>query len=553
MFAILAALPIIVVGVLIIGFMWPSSRAMPLGWITAVITAVLGWKMPVRKIAAATLGGAINALDILLIVFGALLILQLMKKSGGLYGISRSMARISDDRRIQVIIIAWLMGAFFEGAAGFGTPAAVAAPLLVGLGFPPLIAVIAALIADSASVTFGAVGVPVWGGFAALKPAVIPLLQNNGISNFTEFLHSIGAFAGLLHFLVGMFVPLVIVAVMTKITEGSYSKGLKIWPLALLGGFLFTFFEMLIAVLVGPELPSLLGSLIALTIFVFIISRGYLVPGEKWDFPPHEEWEDEWEGEIRAGEDKDSIRGDISVVKAWLPYILIALILLLGRLEFLGLTPFLKSWNITWNNILGTDIGRGITPLYNPGIFPFIFIALLIPVIYRLEGSKVKEAWLDTLQMVKPAAVALLFTLAMVYIMMHSGGGGIDSMMIIMARAAAGIAGRVWYLVAPLIGILGAFISGSNTVSNIMFGPFQFGTAAEIGMPVIPTLSLQALGGAAGNMICIHNVVAALTTVGLVGKEGLVIRKNIFISLVYGLLAGVLAWIIVAFFMPGIL
>ena len=156
--------------------------------------------------------------------------------------------------------------------------------------------------------------------------------------------------------------------------------------------------------------------------------------------------------------------------------------------------------------------------------------------------------------MIKPATIALLFALGMTYVMMNSGGAtGSDSMMIVMAKTAARAAGNIWYLVAPLVGILGAFIAGSNTVSNIMFGPFQLATATEAGLPVTPILAMQALGGAAGNMFCIHNVIAALTTVGLIGKEGLVIRKNIFISILYGLLAGAVAWIIVALFFPNIL
>jgi lactate permease len=554
MLALGAALPIIVVGVLIIGFMWPSSKAMPLGWITAFIIAAIGWKMPFKWIAAATIGGAINALDILIIVFGALLALQLMKKSGGIKGISRSMTLISVDRRVQVIIIAWLMGAFFEGAAGFGTPAAITAPLLVGLGFPPLIAVISALIANSAPVSFGAVGVPIWGGFAALKTMItLPVYSNGKVMEFTEFLNIIGAFTGLLHFLVGMFIPLVIVLMMTKIAEGSFKKGLAIWPLALFGGFIFTFFEMLIANLFGPELPSLFGSLIALAIFIFAISKGFFVPKEKWDFPSHEKWENNWEGEIKVGQSEDTSIREISNFKAWLPYILIGLILLAGRLEVIGLTPILKSWSLTWNNIFGTSISRGITPLYNPGIIPFIVIALLIPFLHGLDGKIAAEAWKDTFKIIKPASIALLFALGMVYVMMNSGGAtGIDSMILVIAKVTAQATGGIWYLVAPFVGMLGAFIAGSNTVSNIMFGPFQFSTATEAGIPVIPILALQTVGGAAANMIGIHSVVAALTTVGLIGKEGLVIRKNIFISILYGLLVGMVAWIMVTLFFPHI-
>jgi len=156
MLILLAAFPILLVGVLMVGLSWPSRVAMPAGYVAAALIALLAWDMPVRWLVAATIGSAITAVDILLIVFGALLILQMLRASGGLEGINRSMAGVSRDRRIQLLVIAWLMGGFLEGAAGFGTPAAVGAPLLVGMGFPPLVAAITTLMADSTSVTFGA-------------------------------------------------------------------------------------------------------------------------------------------------------------------------------------------------------------------------------------------------------------------------------------------------------------------------------------------------------------------------------------------------------------
>ena len=539
--AIIATLPIVIVGLLMVVFSWPAKRAMPVGWVTAVIIAAIGWDMPVRWLAAATLGGFINAIDILIIVFGALLILQLLRKSGAIDSISQSMALISKDRRVQVIIIAWLMVSFLEAAAGFGTPAAVGAPLLVGLGFPPLVAAVSTLIGDSTAVTFGAVGVPIWGGFEPVRNLVV---LPKGIS-FTEFLRDIGAFAGILHFAIGTFVPLTIVAIMTKITEGSFKRGLEIWPLALFAGLVFTVPQVLIATLVSFELPSLLGSLVALPIFIFAVSRGFLQPKQSWDFPPHERWPEDWEGTIKAGSSDALEKKDISAWKAWLPYVIIGLILLVTRLEVFQITPTLQLIRLTWSNILGTTVSRGIAPLYNPGIMPFLVVALVVPFMHGLRWQHLLEVSKDTVKMIGPAAVALLFALGMVFIMMKSGEPTQqDSMLIVMARAAADLTGKVWYLVAPMVGVLGTFISGSNTVSDIMFGAFQLNTAYEIGLPVVSVLALQAVGGAAGNMICIHNVVAVLTTVGLLGREGSVVRKNLPVALLYALVAGILAWVI---------
>lgn len=547
--ALIAIIPIIVVGIMMVKFDMPSTKAMPVGFVLAAIIAIIFWKMPLDWVTASIIAGAVNTIDILLIVYGALLILRMMKISGGVKGIANSLAVVSTDRRVQVILIGFLMGAFFEGAAGFGTPAAVAAPLLVGLGFPPLVAATVALIGNSAPVTFGAVGTPIIGGFANLKDIV---LASNYSGEFTTFLMQVGGFAALLHFVVGTFIPLAMVCTMTLIVDGSIKKGLKVFPLAILGGLVFTIPEVLLANFIGPELPSLVGALIAIPLFVFLVKSKVFVPKDNWDFKPQNQWDADWVGTMKMSEEDDKIK-PLSAIKAWTPYILIGVLLLLGRLKWIGITPLLKVWKISFNNILGTSIGRSITPLYNPGVIPFMLVALLIPFMYGLDKKEAFKAWGDTLKQIKSAAIALFFALGMTYIMKNSGlAASSDSMLIVMAKTAAGLVGSGWYLVSPLVGILGAFIAGSATVSDIMFGGLQFSAAQQAGIPVIPILGLQAIGAAAGNMICVHNVVAVLTTVGLVGKEGRVIKNNLKVALSYGLIAGIVTFIIIRMFMPNI-
>ena len=551
MLVLLAVLPILVVGFLMLARMWPSSKAMPVGWGIAVLVAFLGWGMPVRWIAAATIAGIINAIDILIIVFGALLILQLMRRTGGIAGISDSMTHISNDRRIQVLIIAWFMGSFLEGAAGFGTPAAVGAPLLVGMGFPPLIAAIVTLMADTVPVVYGAVGVPIWGGLDAIRTlGSWPVTIDGTLLTFRDFILNVGAFAGILNLIVGSFIPFIMLLIMAKIASGSYRGGLKIWPVALLAGFLFTIPQAAIAIFIGPELPTLLGSLIGLVLFITLIRLKLLPSADTWDFPPHDQWPSTWEGLVKAGEhQKVGIERKMSAMRAWAPYFLIGIFLLIGRVQFFRLTPLLRSWSIGWDSILQTSIGRSITPLYNPGIFPFLLVALLIPFLHGLNWKSASRAWGEVAHMILPASVALVFALGMVYIMMNTGGAsGRDSMLLVLAKAAAATTGSIWYIVAPFVGVLGSFVSGSATVSNIMFGPFQYGTAQTAGLQITPTLSLQSIGGAAGNMVCIHNVVAVLTTVGLAGREGLVIRKNLLPCIMYALFAGIIGWVLTAFF-----
>jgi lactate permease len=548
MLALIAFLPILAVGFLMVSKGWPSKKAMPVGYLLSLLIAGIFWRMPVRWMLSSTICGLINAIEIILIIYGALLIMGILRKSGGITGISNSISGVSTDRRVQLILIGFLMGAFFEGAAGFGTPAAVVAPLLVGLGFPPLVAATVSLIGNSAPVTFGAVGTPIIGGFSNLTDH---LLASGATIELGVFLGKVGGFAALLHFLVGSFIPLAMVCFMTLIVNKSIRKGLAVWKLALFGGLVFTVPEVLIANIVGPELPSLLGSLIGIPLFIAVIKKGIFVPEGNWDFKPREQWDESWVGSIQAGgmtaggvdstgNQPTVITNSLGSARAWAPYIIIGLLLLISRLKWFPLQGFLNSWELGWMNILGTSLSRGIKPLYNPGILPFMLVALFIPTMQGMSRKEAIKIWGDTLKQIGPTSIALFFALGLTYIMMNSGDpGGADSMLIVIAKTIAAAVGRGWYIFAPIIGILGAFISGSNTVSNIMFGALQFDAAFQAGLPVIPILALQAVGGAAGSMICVHSVVAALTTVGLAGKEGKVIRNNLIICLVYGILAGI--------------
>ncbi|MEZ6137124.1 MAG: L-lactate permease [Pirellulaceae bacterium] len=159
--AVLSLVPIMVVGIFLVLLRWPASRAMPLAYAATALLALLVWRVPWIQVAAASMKGIVIAAELLYIVFGALLLLNTLRESGALQEIRSSFSGVSPDRRVQVIIIAWLFGSFIEGAAGFGTPAAVAVPLLVGLGFPALSAVVSGMMIQSTPVSFGAVGTPI--------------------------------------------------------------------------------------------------------------------------------------------------------------------------------------------------------------------------------------------------------------------------------------------------------------------------------------------------------------------------------------------------------
>lgn len=545
--ALLSTLPIVVVGIFLVGLRWPASKAMPLSFLTAVILALFVWKVPGAQVGAATVNGIITAGTLLYIIFGAILLLNTLQESGAIQAIRRGFTGITADRRIQVIIVAWLFGSFIEGASGFGTPAAVAVPLMVGLGFPAMAAVVAGMMIQSTPVSFGAVGTPMLVGVSTgLKtPEMQAYALSLGFTDWNTFIGvAIATKVALLHFATGALIPLFVVAFMTRYfgKNKSFSEGLQIWKFALFAGFSMTIPYLITANLLGPEFPSIFGGLIGLAIVVTAAKNGFLMPkGEAWDFEPKENWDPSWTGTIEI---KDiSAKTKMSGLMAWMPYVLVGFFLVLTRLSFLPVMGWMKSWNVVWPKIFGTGITASFQPLYLPGTV-FIAVSIITFFMHKMDGKAFARAWKGSAMTMLGAGSALIFTVPMVQVFMNSKGGaaGFASMPIVLAESAANLAGSAWPFFAPLIGGLGAFVAGSNTVSNMMFSLFQFGVGERIGVDPTWIVALQGLGGAAGNIICVHNVVAASAVVGLLGKEGLIIRKTLLPFAYYALLPGALGY-----------
>ncbi|HHY26817.1 MAG TPA: L-lactate permease [Desulfitobacterium dehalogenans] len=548
--ALLSLLPIAVVGIFLVGLKWPASKAMPISYAVAVILALFVWRVPGAQVGAATVNGIITAITLLYIIFGSILLLNTLQESGGLQAIRRGLTGVTPDRRIQVIIIAWLFGSFIEGSSGFGTPAAVAVPLMVGLGFPAMAAVVAGMMIQSTPVSFGAVGTPMLVGVGTgLKTAEVEAYaQSLGFADWHNFIaFGIANKVALLHFTAGILMPLFVVAFMTRFfgKNKSFSEGIAVWPFAIFAALAMTVPYVIVANLLGPEFPSMLGGLIGLAIVVTAAKNGFLMPkGEPWNFDDKKNWDPEWTGTIEV---KDiSAKTHMSGLMAWMPYVLIGLTLVATRISVLPLGALLKKAKIVVPNIFGTSITASWEILFSPGT-AFIFVTIITFFIHKMDGAAYGRAWKGSFKTMLGAGSALIFTVPMVQVFMNSGGGlaGYAQMPIVLAEAVAGLAGSAWPLFAPTIGGLGAFVAGSNTVSNMMFSLFQFGVGERIAVDPTWIVALQAVGGAAGNIICVHNVVAASAVVGLLGKEGYVIRKTFFPFLYYAFLPAAIGYSII--------
>ena len=587
MYMMFALLPFITALVLMVVAHMPSWKALGISLVITLALVLTVWHMDAVSVSGYFLYGVLKAFDLLLIVGGAILLLNTLRATGLMDVISSGFSDISPDPRVQAIIIGYLFGAFIEGAAGYGTPAALAAPLLVGLGFPPVAACIVALISNSTPVPFAAVGTPTLMNMSNLSTAV----NEHGIT--TEMFTSEVTRKTVLYLgAAGLCVPIMLVAVLVlcfgreKGIANKITSVVEMIPFCLASGLSFIVPYYLLGTFVGPEFASIIGSVIGLVFSVTLAGRKVLVPGRVWQFADVDEKGEtlrQSAGGSRGGRvaqpayaaamgDSSGMKNDYqtvindgaeyaesfdrkktsertlspalskpdtrTVLKAWCPYAAIAGILLLTRIPAFGLKALLNSVAIHIPSIMGNaDLHYDLALLYSPGLIPFMLVSAVLLLVKRkeMEKGEVSTVLKKTGMQILTIALALLSGVAMVQIMVGSGNNHAElpGMLHMISTYLTHSVGSAFPVLSPLLGVFGAFVSGSCTVSGILFGPLQFQTATLLGLNGASIIALQMAGGAIGNMICINNVVAVASTTGVFGKEGRIISTNLIPCFIY--------------------
>ena len=537
MLALIAFLPILATLVLMMVFNWPAKRCLMISWAMAFVIGILGFNVDIGALAAGSAYGMLSAIEVIIIITGAILVMNTLKASGATAAINRGFMNICPDKRVQACIIGFSFCSFIEAAAGFGTPAALAGPLLVSLGFPPMAAAMITLIFDSTAVSFGAVGTPVSTGLTML-----------GLGGDAQFAADFGFWTAVPHAVMGTFLPLIVLMMTTKFfsKEKSFKPALEAAPFALFSGLSFTVPMLIITKFIGYEFASLLGALISIAVSVVAAKAGFLVPKKTWDFGPSEKWEDEWHATCKVSPVAES---DMPLLKAWVPYVLIAAILVITRIPQLGIKGLLTGgapFVVGIQNLFGFEnLDWNLKWAYLPGTV-FILVALITNLYHGMSMQKVKESWQATFKQVSGAAAALLFGLALVEVMKYKNADGV-SMMVSMANALANLGDSLYVVIAPFIGVLGSFVSGSATVSMTLFANLQFDTANALDLPAVLIVSVQCVGAAVGNMVCINNAVAASATIGTSGREGKLIKMNAIPMVIYSLGTVAVIWCAMTF------
>ncbi|MGV1004907.1 MAG: L-lactate permease [Candidatus Nanopelagicales bacterium] len=525
-----ALMPVLSVAVLLVGLGLPAAKAMPLALGVTIALAMAVWKVSLGHIAAATLEGLIIASSVLLIVVGALAFLEVMRAGGGLALIRLEFLKISPDARIQVLFVGWLLVCFIEGAAGFGTPAPVAAPLLMALGFPAIAAVSLALIADVSAVTFGAVGTPI----------IVGLANGTGrdFANPADagFLTGVALQAAAIDIVAGLFIPVLMMYLLTNVfaTEKGMKPFLEMIPLAVLAALSYSIPAYLWTTLLGVEFGAILGAATGMVIMFVVVRLKLFVPQQAWS--PTVGYIDEQELDQMLSEtSKEAADAHLSPLRVWAPYLLLTVLLLFTRV-YGDLKELLNSYTLGWEDILGEGITAGFEPLYSPGLI-FLIVAAFTAWLHHVRGPKAKIALNRTVAAAGGTALVLATSVPIVRVFLNSGvnGAGLASMPLELAEVASSGIGHAWPLAAPWVGSLGSFVSGSATFSHLMFSSLQESVATGVGLNPTVVLAQQVGGANAGNMICVMNVVAVAAVCGLLGREGEIIRRTALPMFVYTL------------------
>jgi lactate permease len=512
----------------------PSSKALPLSALVAYIVVLLIFKQDARLVNANVISGALLALTPLSIIAGAIFLFKCMEITGALAILRKSLDGVSENPVAQLMIVGWAFMFLIEGASGFGTPAAIAAPILYSLGFPALRVALFCLVLNTIPVTFGAMGTPVWFGLSLLQ---LPQESVREIAQQAALINTIAA-------------PVIVILALRLVV--SDAADIKKNLLFILLSTCACTLPYLGLSYFGVEFPSLLGGLIGLIITLLLAK--YKIGIEAVNRPT--------DNRPAATEQAPAKTVPLkTLIKAAFPLWGTVLLLVLTRLPELGLKALLQATEpalhislgllgtlhistslvASLTDILNTAVTWKHSVLYIPSIIPFAVTGSVTLWLFRqqAEPNTLKTAGQQTLARMRTPFFAMLGALIFVNMMMLGDSSGQNSAAVAqIGHHLAQITGANWTFFAPLLGALGSFFSGSATISNLTFAGIQTSIAEQLSLPLTTILALQSVGAAMGNMVCINNIVAVTAILGLQNRDGDILKNTSLILAVFAVVAG---------------
>jgi len=477
-------------------FKVPAHWATPATWLAGSLLAWGFWGFGPEKLWGASLEGAAFALwPILLVIVAAIFTYKLAELTGALTTIKTMLSGITSDRRIQVLILAWGFGGFLEAVAGYGTAVAIPASILAILGFNPVFAAVVSLIANTVPTAFGAVGIPVstLAALTGLEPAKLSLAVGLQLTPFI------------------VLIPFALVVLV-----GGGFKALKgVMGVTLTAGLAFALPQLAAAAFLGPELPALLGSVCSLGATILYT----LVFHKDTRTPPV------------AGQPSVTLAEGL---KAWLPYLLVLAFVLVASKLVHPVYAFLNQFHTA---VTFFDGGHPVDFkwLSTPGVL-ILVAATLGALVQGARPATIAKTLGKTAWSLNKSFVTVISILALAKVLDYSGMIGT------LAGVLVSVTGPLYPVIAPLIGALGTFVTGSDTSSNVLFGKLQMTVAQQTGLNAYWLAAANTAGATAGKMISPQSIAVATGATGLSGQEGAILGRTLGFCLVYVLVLGVLVW-----------
>ncbi|WPM05729.1 lactate permease LctP family transporter [Borreliella sinica] len=493
----LAPIVLIIIGLGIIKK--PAYFVIPISLITTVAIVIFYKNLGTVNTSLAMLEGALMGIwPIATVIIAAIFTYKMSEDQKDIETIKNILSNVSSDKRIIVLLVAWGFGNFLEGVAGYGTAVAIPVSILIAMGFEPFFACLICLIMNTSSTAYGSVGIPI------ISLAQATNLDVNTVSS---------------EIALQLIIPTLIIPFVLVILTGGGIKGLKgVFLITLLSGMSMAISQVFISKTLGPELPAILGSILSMTITV-IYAKFF---GDK-------------DTQNYQSKNKNTISLSKGII-ACLPYILIVIFIVLVSPLFNEIHEYLKTFQST------IEIYPEASPLHFKWIVSPGFLIVLATIIsYSIRGVPIlKQLKIFTLTLKKMALSSFIIVciVAVSRLMTHSG------MIRDLANGISIITGKFYPLFSPLIGAIGTFLTGSDTVSNVLFGPLQTQIAENIGANPNWLAAANTTGATGGKMISPQNITIATTTAGLIGKEGKLLSKTVICALCYILSTGLLVYLV---------
>jgi lactate permease len=517
----MAALPIVVLLILMVGLQWGATKAAPVGLVIAIFTGLVFYQADLSLIGYEALKGLWSSFVVLIVVWPAILLYEVVTKAKAFVVFRQGLQKITPNELIQVIALGWVFISFLQGITGFGVPVAVGAALLVGIRVKPVAAVVIALIGHAWANTFGTLAVA-WDALA---------LQTSLVAG-SEMYFQAALWAAIFIWIWNLIAGLSIAYIYGKME--AVKKGLPaILIISLIHGGGQLFLSQ-----INPTLAAFVPASVAL-IVVFALSRTKRY-GEKWKL------EDSaiMDREAIENTEEENIPEDMSVHQAFIPYYVLTAITLFVLVippikNFLGQLTLGFSFPETstgYGFVNGAvDKFSSFAPFTHAGVF-LILSSIIGFLFYYSNGWVKKHDANDILklsfQKTAPSAVAVVGFILMSRMMSGTG------QTVILAEGIAETFDVYYAMLSPVVGMLGSFMTSSNMASNILFGEFQLTTASILDLNTATILGSQTAGGTIGNTLSPGNIILGTTTAGIIGKEGIVLKKVLPISLVTALIVG---------------